>query len=68
MEYKVKVSFLDLEDDGHQYQVGDIYPRAGQKPSDKRIKDLSSSSNKLHRPVIEKEVKKTKSEVAEEHV
>ena len=57
---KVLVKFADLEDGGHVYQIGDVYPRVGLKPSDKRIEYLASTGNKLGIPVIEAPAPKEK--------
>lgn len=55
---KVLVKFADLEDDGRVYDAGDTYPRAGLKPSEKRVEYLASKKNKLGVPVIEPPVPK----------
>lgn len=52
--YKTIKSFSDLEDGGHVYLVGDVYPRAGKSASKERIKELSGRNNKLKAPLIEK--------------
>ncbi len=50
---KVLVKFADLEDGGRVYQAGENYPRAGLKPSDKRVEYLAGTGNKIGVPVIE---------------
>jgi hypothetical protein len=50
---KVLKSFTDEQDNGHVNWKGDDYPRAGLKPSDKRVEYLASDKNKLGVPVIE---------------
>lgn len=60
--YRVIEYFHDLQDKGHHYNVGDTFPREGVSVDKERIKELSSSSNKLGKPLIEKvkeEVKQT---------
>lgn len=44
--YKVVVYFEDLQDKNHAYNVGDIYPRKGYKPTKARIEELSGTANK----------------------
>lgn len=51
--YVVIKAFTDLHDKNHPYNVGDSFPRAGVKVSEKRLKELSSSSNKQGTPLIE---------------
>lgn len=61
--YKVIQSFYDLQDYKetkggrvcHLYRVGDEYPRTGLKPSEERIRELSSDSNRQGRPLIAEE-------------
>ena len=52
--YRVRKFFYDLKDNNVPYNVGDIYPREGKEVSEKRIKELSTSANKQHEPLIEK--------------
>ena len=52
--YKVLVYFTDLQDNNHAYQVGDEYPRKGLKPTQARIKELSSTQNQRRIKLIEK--------------
>ena len=51
--YRVINYFTDLSDNGYVYNVGDIYPRPYHKVSEARIRELSSDSNKRHKPLIE---------------
>lgn len=64
--YKVIKLFHDLQDKNHLYKVGDEYPRAGLKPSKKRIEELAGKDNKQGQPLIE-EVVEGKKEAAEEN-
>ena len=57
--YKVIHHFLDLQDDNYYYAVGKTFPRRGKRPSKERLKELSSSANKIGVPLIE-EVKQPK--------
>ena len=49
---KVIKFFHDLQDKNHEYNVGDIYPREGLKPTPERIAELSGSENKQGQPLI----------------
>lgn len=57
--YKVIKFFHDLQDKNHEYNVGDIYPREGLKPTPERIAELSGSENKQKTPLIEVVEEKT---------
>ena len=50
--YRTIVYFEDLQDDSHPYNVGDVYPREGFTPSDKRIKELATDKNIRGIPLI----------------
>ena len=52
--YRVIRHFTDLKDKNHKYVEGDTYPRDGYEPSDKRIAELSGTSNKQGVPLIQK--------------
>lgn len=52
MEYEVIHYFTDLQDFDHPYHVGDKFPRDGIKVSEGRLKELSGSNNKQHKPLI----------------
>ena len=56
MEEKYVSVYLwkDLQDNGYIYKKGDIYPREGLEVSKKRIKELSSTKNKIGKVLIEK--------------
>ena len=64
--FKVVKMFDDLQDiqntkSGtivHRYEVGDIYPRKGYKPSSERVAELAGSDNLQGVPLIV-EIKKT---------
>lgn len=58
-EYIVIKRWHDLQDNNHQYQPGDIYPRKGLEPTKKRCDELISTSNKRKICLI-KEVEDTK--------
>lgn len=44
--YKVLAYFTDLQDNGHPYNEGDIFPRFGLTVSEKRLKELSTTNNR----------------------
>lgn len=44
--------FTDLQDNGHAYHGGDIFPREGLEVSDERIKELSTDANRRSEPLI----------------
>lgn len=50
--YEVIHYFTDLQDNEHPYNVEDIFPRDGLTVSDERLKELSGSNNKQHKPLI----------------
>lgn len=66
MLYTVIFKFKDLNDNGHIYQPGDSFPRAGATASQKRLAELSGSKNKAGRPLIKAEEEPAKEEPAEE--
>lgn len=51
--YKVIKHFIDLHDNDHSYNEGDIFPREGVDVSEERIRELAGSDNKQHTPLIE---------------
>jgi hypothetical protein len=53
MAYRVIKRFVDLQDGGHAYGMGEKFPRDGHVVTDERIHDLSTGSNKLGVPLIE---------------
>lgn len=52
--YRVIKYFEDLQDNHHEYNVGDIYPHGKKKVSASRIKELASDKNRRGVPLIEK--------------
>ena len=52
--YRVIKYFTDLQDNNHEYNVGDVYPHNKKKVSAIRIKELSTSKNRRGIPLIEK--------------
>ena len=52
--YRVIKCFTDLQDNNHEYNVGDIYPHNKKKVSAGRIKELSTDKNRRGVPLIEK--------------
>ncbi len=51
--YKVIHLFTDLQDNIHEYKVGDVYPREGLEVTKERIEELASSHNLQGKPLIE---------------
>lgn len=51
--YKVVSFFHDLQDENHEYNIGDVYPREDAKPSEERIAELLGSDNVRGYPLIE---------------
>lgn len=64
--YKVVYKFKDLQDGDHVYNVGDVFPRDGYKPTNKRIAELASPKNKIGKVLIEEEVEIMPEPVIEE--
>lgn len=58
--YKVIKYFTDLQDNNHEYKVGDTYPRQGLEASQERIACLAGSNNLQKQPLIEKPKKPNK--------
>ncbi|UXU72944.1 Rho termination factor N-terminal domain-containing protein [Mammaliicoccus sciuri] len=54
MAYKVINYFTDLQDDNHEYNVGDVFPRSGKQVSEERVAELSNTSNRQGKPLIER--------------
>lgn len=50
--YEVIHYFTDLQDNEYPYNVGDAFPRYGLTVSEARLKELSGSNNKQHKPLI----------------
>lgn len=61
MLYKVITRFKDADDDNYLYEVGDLYPREGYYPTDKRIDELSTTNNRRNvvgiKPIMLNELK-----------
>lgn len=53
--YKVIKYFTDLQDNGHPYNVGDAFPRAGVSVTDARLAELAGSNNRQRTPLIKLE-------------
>ncbi|TYS67052.1 hypothetical protein FZC76_16120 [Sutcliffiella horikoshii] len=51
--YKVVNGFTDTKDKNRRYKIGDAYPKGSYKPTDSRIKELSSIHPKHKRIFIE---------------
>lgn len=54
MAYKVINYFTDLQDDNHEYNVGEIFPRSGKQVNEERLTELSNTSNRQGKPLIER--------------
>lgn len=54
MTYKVIKYFTDLQDDNHEYNEGDIFPRSGKQVSKERLTELSNASNRQGKALIER--------------
>ena len=52
MSYRVIKHFLDLQDNNHAYNEGDIFPRKDFSVLPSRIRELSTSANKQGVPLI----------------
>lgn len=52
--YEVIKHFVDLQDNGYSYEVGDEFPRRGKIVSDDRLNELASNKNKRGTPLIKK--------------
>lgn len=51
--YKVIRYFVDLQDNNHPYEAGDIFPRPGLSVTDERLAELAGSENKQGVPLIQ---------------
>ncbi|WP_239700351.1 Rho termination factor N-terminal domain-containing protein [Mammaliicoccus sp. D-M17] len=54
MTYKVIKYFTDLQDDNHEYNEGDVFPRSGKQVSKERLTELSNASNRQGKALIER--------------
>lgn len=52
MKYTALIDFIDTQDMNCFYHAGDIFPREGHEVTNERAAELSSSANKLGKPVI----------------
>nr|WP_275590292.1 Rho termination factor N-terminal domain-containing protein [Mammaliicoccus sp. P-M59] len=43
-----------MQDDNHEYNVGDVFPRSGKRVSEERLTELSNTSNRQGKPLIER--------------
>lgn len=50
--YRVLKDFSDKTDRNHIYHAGDSFPRNGVDVDESRIKELSTSANKVREPLI----------------
>lgn len=50
--YRVVNFFVDLQDDEHPYEVGDVFPRRGKDVTKERLRELLSSDNRRGMPLI----------------
>lgn len=66
MMYKVIEFFADLQDNNHEYNVGDTFPRVGVEVSEERIAELAGRQNKRGVPLIKEVKDKKKKKTAEE--
>ena len=60
--YKVIKKFKDLQDNDYIYEVGDEFPRKGNRVTIDRTAELLGSDNKIGEPLIEEivEIEDTK--------
>lgn len=54
--FNVVKMFHDLQDNAHEYNIGDTYPREGYEPSLSRIEELASDQNLQGVPLIVEDV------------
>ena len=54
MTYKVINYFTDLQDNNHEYNARDVFPRFGKQVSEERLTELSNTSNRQGKPLIER--------------
>ena len=64
--YKVIERFADLNDNRHEYNPGDIFPREGFVVSEERLAELSTDKNRQKRPLIEEVEEKKPAKVKAE--
>lgn len=54
MTNKVIKYFTDLQDNNHEYNEGDVFPREGKEVSEERLAELSAKNNRQGVPLIER--------------
>lgn len=54
MTNKVIKYFTDLQDNKHEYNEGDVFPREGKEVSEERLTELSTKNNRQGVPLIER--------------
>ncbi len=67
--YEVIHFFTDLQDNKYPYNIGDKFPHDGLTVSKERLKELSESNNKQHKPLIklvEEEIPFTNNDIESE--
>lgn len=55
--YRAVEHFVDLQDDRHRYDPGDMFPREGLEVTEERLAELAGDKNRLGKPLIVAEVK-----------
>lgn len=66
MTYKAKITFRDLQDNEYIYQVGEVYPREGYKPTKERVAEvLEKGGIEQVEPSKELTVKELKAKIDE---
>ena len=63
MSYRVIKYFTDMQDNNHEYNVGDIYPREELKVFPSRIRELSTTENRRGEILIEEIEDEPKAEI-----
>ena len=53
MAYKVIRRFKETNHDGHIYEVGDVYPKKGERATKTRLEALSTTKNNYKKIYIE---------------
>ncbi len=54
VSYICAEKWCDLQDNEHMYELGDVYPRKGYKPSAERIEQLLDGSNPSGKSLLQK--------------
>lgn len=54
MTNKVIKYFTDLQDNNHEYNEGDVFPREGKEVSEERLAELSTKNNRQGVPLIDR--------------